>query len=163
MHKLTYLLCAVTLLIFAGCSTPKNWQGNLDCNMSEKEILDNAMQILMEEGFNITSQSNTFIMGMQEADMATLNKVLNGYDTYIQWNVKVTNNKIIAIATLILEKTNVFGAKTSGSSTTLGEDTHADHIKYWRVRRKLEKLCGNSMIIINTLENANTENDEFKK
>ena len=161
--KYLVIIAVCATFMFSGCFSPVNWQGNLDCGMSEKEIIDQSIQILMEEGFNITSQSNNFVIAMQEADMSALNKALNGYDTYIQWNIKVSNNKIIAIASLILEQTNVFGKKTSGSTTTLGENTHADHIKYWRVRRKLEKVCGNQMIIINTLENVGKEDDEFKK
>ena len=143
-----YLLLIGLVLVFSSCSTA-NWQGNLNCNMSEKEIIDNTIQILMEEGYSINSQTNDFISAMVSSGP------LLGYK--IQWNIKVSPNKIIANAIL---HTTVSGNPVQ---TSLGDKAHSDYTEYWRVRRKLEKLCGSQMILINTRENAGKENDEFSK
>ena len=141
------ILIAAAIFCFAGCSTAKNWQGNLDCNMPAKEIIDNAIRILIEEGYSINSYSNDFV---------TASVGSYGRRSYL-WNISVFNNRIIANATL------TDYSKYGQNFTSLGDNTGSGHTKYWRVRRKLEKLCGNQMIIINTLEKSNTKEDEFKK
>jgi hypothetical protein len=148
LHRL--LILVFSLFFIIGCASGKNWQGSLDCNMSDKEIVDNIVHILMEEGYSISSQSNDYIVAFfASTSLFNANKY--------EWSIKVTNNRIIAIASV---HTGTF-VNNVPIYNTMGENTAAKHTPYWRVRRKIEKLCDNQMIIINTFENK--EIDEFRK
>jgi hypothetical protein len=135
------------LLIISGCGSSANWQGNLDCNMSAKEIVDNSIRILKEEGFTISCKSDSSVSAIQNHFSSW-----DGYRLY-QWFIEVSDKKIIASSILFFKNRYVF----------LGDETPSNVPQYWRVRHKLEKLCANKMIIIDILENANTEDDEIKK
>lgn len=143
LTKLIILLIVFCIGI-SSCS-PTQWNSNSNCNMSEKQIIDNAVRILLEEGYNIGSQDNNFVSASLTQ---TYIPVILNYK--VRWDISAQNNKIIANAYV-----NFWGL----IHLIPGEDLNESYKSYWRVRRKLEKVCGSKMLITNTISN----DDEFKK
>jgi hypothetical protein len=155
MKKYTILFVLVVLFttILSGCKTP-NWQGNLDCNLTRSAIIENIMAVLQEESYAISSASDFIVTATSEEWI----KLFVGRQR-IEWFFRIEENKILGTATLC--------TKNNGETReTLSDDAGSNLTEYWRVRRKLEKICNNTMIIIDTRAKTNSaeqEENEFSK
>jgi hypothetical protein len=157
-YRILFALVVIfTAVIISGCKTP-NWQGNLDCNLSRSEIAKKTLDILTEEKFTIISASEFMITATSESWF----KLFQGMQR-IEWLFRIEENKILGTATLCNRKV---GAFVDDNQYTLNDDAGDNLTEYWRVRRKLEKICNNTMIIINTRSeehSTNQNDDEFNK
>jgi len=179
MKKYLLLIAAVAAFNFMGCTTipPNNWVGNLDCNLSISDLHSKVTEVLLEEGFNITSQTERSITAVSQTDDASSAKTWQNADITIRWQIQIAenpagissaysnanNNRIVAVAFRDVSVPNPQGGSPIRATSTYGDNADATHNKYWRVRRKLERLCGNEMIIINTFDKKNQVDDGFGK
>jgi len=156
MKKLNKIFAGLATVIFmSGCATP-NYQGNLDCNLPVQEMARKTLDILEQEKYTILTASDIMITAESEEWF----KVFQGMQR-ISWVIRIQENKIIGTASLITRKV---GDSQASDMYTLNDDAGENLTEYWRVRRKLEKICNNTMIIIDTRKTVKTdEDDEFKK
>jgi hypothetical protein len=134
--------------MFNGCSTTKPvYIGNLTCNHSNDEIKSYIIQILLEDEYNIQSQTDNYISAIAQSDIWEQHRLWTGYDTYIQWNFSLKGGNIVATSQFIMNKTNAFGKQVDNDISSMGDDADAKFNRYWHIRRKLEKYCGNTMFV----------------
>lgn len=142
LSKLTKIMLIVALCVGVSSCAPKQWHNDLSCNKSEKEVIDNVIRILLEEGYEIASEDNNFVSAHKKEPFIPI--IL---DYKIKWDVSAQSNKIIANAYI-----NFLGL----IHITADDELNESYKSYWRVRRKLEKVCNGKMVIINTI----SDNDE---
>ena len=130
-------VCFIAMYVFTAC-IPKvdRYVGKLNCNMSQEEIRENILQILQEEGYTIKFQSNDSIFAHTD-DFTTW----NGYEAGVQFNINIKQNEIVSNANLCVNVNGVI------SFASLSDNTREDIVQYWNIRKKLEELCANLMVV----------------
>ena len=153
MKKFYLLLFVPLFLVVGGCSTPKFWQGHLDCNLSSQDIAKEVLKILSEENFQVQSATDYLVIAQSETWTTLF------YWWWVRWEFNINDGKIIATAYLYSKD-----QYQKVGYSLLGDDADEKYTNYWRVRRKIEKICNGTMVVIdkNTKKNEVVD-DEFRK
>lgn len=142
MKKFMFLLLA-TVLCSCGHTV---YQLNTDCDrVSAEELFQSITTLLMQENFLI--KQNDIKLGYLQAETVPDFNVWVGQTETRIWVFQYIKGKIVASAKVVYQGQNAFGSPTSSSQIYYGDKTHSDWTWYWTIRRGIETICGNKIII----------------
>jgi hypothetical protein len=139
------LLIMFVSLFIGGCS-PKIYEHQLNCKLTNEQILAKFVQLVTSEGLTVENQDPK--LGFANASSSEDFSVWTGVYTRRFWSITISDGRIYGFAKTSTYTKNVFGTMTGNSDTYYKDDSHQDWGWYWNVRDGLEELCSGKVTII---------------
>jgi len=145
--KTTLLKIFIVCGLLSSCVAPTTvYQLTTNCDkITCEELFSRISTLLVREGFLI-KQSDTGIGYLQAESTPTYGAWSGTTETYY-WIFKESHGKIIAIAKKVAIEQNELGATRNVTETYFDDETDGDYTWYWTVRKGLEKICGEKIVI----------------